>query len=70
MPGFSRLTDGNKPGVESERVDAGTVRETTTDDVLSDSVERVRSSRELLEQINERLARGQRLLNDGKGPSA
>ncbi len=34
----------------------------STDEVLSESVERVRSSRELINQIDEQLARGQELL--------
>ena len=36
----------------------------STDDVLSESVERVRSSRQLIDQIDQRLQRGQRLLDD------
>ncbi len=40
---------------------------TSTDDVLSDSVERVRSSRQLMDQIEEQLARGQRLLEAADG---
>jgi hypothetical protein len=42
--------------------------EISTDEVLSTSIERVRSSRQLIEQIEDRLARGQRLLDDD--PSA
>ena len=38
----------------------------STDEVLSDSAERVRSSRELLEQIDERLARSQQILDDDR----
>ena len=56
--------------MESERGDAGAVREPSTDDVLSESVERVRSSRELIDQIDERLARGPRLLSERTGPTA
>lgn len=41
----------------------------STDAVLSESVERVRSSRQLIDEIDERLERGQRLLDDD-GPSA
>lgn len=36
----------------------------TTDEVLSESVERVRSSRQLLDQIDERLARSEEILAD------
>lgn len=36
----------------------------STDAVLSESVERVRSSRQLIDEIDERLQRGQRLLDD------
>jgi len=42
----------------------------STDDVLSESVERVRSSRQLLDEIDERLQRGQRLLDDDHGATA
>ena len=38
--------------------------EVTTDDVLSESVERVRSSRQLIDRIDERLQRGESLLSD------
>ena len=41
----------------------------STDAVLSESVERVRSSRQLIDEIDERLERGQRLLDD-EGPTA
>lgn len=34
----------------------------TTDEVLSESVERVRSSRQLLDQIDQRLARSEEIL--------
>jgi hypothetical protein len=44
--------------------DEDDARPPSTDDVLSESVERVRSSRQLLDEIDERLARGQRLLDD------
>jgi hypothetical protein len=37
-------------------------QELTTDDVLSTSVERVRSSRELIDELDQRLARGEQLL--------
>lgn len=43
----------------------------STDAVLSESVERVRSSRQLIDEIDERLQRGQRLLgDDDRGASA
>ncbi len=35
----------------------------STDDVVADSAARVRSSKALLDQINQRLARGKRLLD-------
>jgi hypothetical protein len=40
----------------------------STDAVLSESVERVRSSRQLLDEIEQRLRRGEQLLGDD--PSA
>lgn len=45
---------------------------TSTDAVLSESVERVRSSRQLLDEIDQRLRRGEQLLSDdaGSDPSA
>lgn len=42
--------------------------EVSTDEVLSESIERVRSSRQLIDEIDERLERGQRLLDDGPAP--
>jgi hypothetical protein len=44
----------------------------STDAVLSESVERVRSSRQLLDEIDQRLRRGEQLLSDdgGSDPSA
>ena len=36
----------------------------STDDVLSESVERVRASRDLIDQIDQRLARSHELLSD------
>jgi hypothetical protein len=44
----------------------------STDAVLSESVERVRSSRQLLDEIDQRLRRGEQLLSDDAGsePSA
>jgi hypothetical protein len=36
----------------------------STDDVLSESVERVRSSRQLIDAIDERLARSQQILDE------
>lgn len=44
----------------------------STDAVLSESVERVRSSRQLLDEIDQRLRRGEQLLSDdgGNDPSA
>lgn len=44
----------------------------STDAVLSESVERVRSSRQLLDEIDQRLRRGEQLLSDEAGgdPSA
>ena len=42
----------------------------STDEVLSESVERVKSSRKLIDQIEHRLQRGHRLLHgDGAGPT-
>jgi hypothetical protein len=40
----------------------------STEAVLSESVERVRSSRQLIDEIDQRLERGQRLLDD-EGPT-
>lgn len=44
----------------------------STDAVLSESVERVRSSRQLLDEIDQRLRRGEQLLSEDAGadPSA
>ena len=39
----------------------------STDAVLSESVERVRSSRQLLDEIDQRLRRGEQLLSDEAG---
>ena len=52
------------PMIEQQPGDEG-----ATDAVLSESVERVRSSRQLIDEIDQRLERGQRLLDDD-GPSA
>ena len=41
----------------------------STDAVLSESVERVRSSRQLIDEIDAQLERGQRLLDDD-GPTS
>lgn len=39
----------------------------STDAVLSESVERVRSSRQLIDEIDQRLRRGEQLLGDDDG---
>lgn len=42
----------------------------STDAVLSESVERVRSSRQLIDEIDQRLRRGEQLLSDDAGSDA
>lgn len=42
----------------------------STDAVLSESVERVRSSRQLLDEIEQRLRRSEQLLGGDEAPSA
>ncbi len=56
------MTDGDICLMDDRRADDDLDDLVTTDDVLSESVERVRSSRELMDQIDQQLARGQELL--------
>jgi hypothetical protein len=63
------MNGGHKADMESMRGhEDGELR--STDDVLSESVQRVRSSRQLIDEIDQRLARTQHLVADDDDDAA